>query len=499
MIPILFDKTETTFISNGIGRLSDAISCIVTEERNGSYELKMVYPITGVHYAELTHSRIIFAQPAEGKSNQAFRIYKITKPISGRITILAQHISYQLNNIPVSPFTADSAADALTGLVSNAVTACPFTVWTDIAVAANFALTTPESFRSAFGGMTGNILEVYGGEAEWDMYTVKLHAARGEDRGKIISYGKNITTVSQEENVDKVITGIYPFYNGAEYVELPEKIMAVATSESYGYQRIEKLDLTKYFTDTPSQGDLRDKAQEYLDKNILGIPRMTIKASFVDEENHVPVYLCDTVTVNYAPLNITVQSKVSKLEYNTLLERYETITVGIVQDSIVDAMITNNQKTHNEIETSEKKTSSQITDVSNRVAVISAEVARISGAVMANYVLPFGISLDEIRDTDQGGQPVNVLMFRLQNDTEGNTATLYTLLAFNVHTYEKNDNMQDAVVTIEYIYDERVIQTQVEYFRDGWRMIMLNAILGDMSEGIHTFYVRMSVQGASLF
>ena len=89
MIPILFEKTETSFLSNGIGRLSDALSCIVTEERNGQYELKMVYPITGVHYSEITHSRIIFAQPAEGKSNQAFRIYKITKPSGGRVTVLA--------------------------------------------------------------------------------------------------------------------------------------------------------------------------------------------------------------------------------------------------------------------------------------------------------------------------------------------------------------------------------------------------------------------------
>ncbi len=41
MKPVLYEATETEFISNGMGRLSDAISCKVTEERNGQYELEL--------------------------------------------------------------------------------------------------------------------------------------------------------------------------------------------------------------------------------------------------------------------------------------------------------------------------------------------------------------------------------------------------------------------------------------------------------------------------
>ena len=344
VIPILFEKTETSFLSNGIGRLSDALSCVVTEERNGQYELKMVYPITGVHYSEITHSRIIFAQPAEGKSNQAFRIYKITKPSGGRVTVLAQHISYQLTSIITSPFEGAGPSEAAAGMKSNASTTCPFTITTNITSATPFKIETPTSIRNAIGGMEGSFLELYGGEIEWDMYNVYINTARGSNRGKVVSYGKNITSMQQEENIDKVITGIYPYYNGDEYVELTEKILTVQTTEVYPYQRIQSLDMTKYFGDVPSEAELRTRAQEYLTKNTLGVPRLTIKAAFIDDENHVPVNLCDTVTVYYAPLGVSIQAEVVKLEYNVLLERYETMTVGSVQDSILDAVITTDKK-----------------------------------------------------------------------------------------------------------------------------------------------------------
>ena len=143
---------------------------------------------------------------------------------------------------------------------------------------------------------------------------------------------------------------------------------------------------------------------------------------------------------------------------------------------------------------------SQITQVSSQVAVIQAQVEQISGSVMANYILPFGVSLDEITDTDQGGQPVNVLQFRISNDSDGNTATFYAELCFNVHTFENDDDeFQDAVVTVAYLYDNQVVQTAVYYMRDGWKILTLNAMIAQVTAGVHTFYVRMSVQGASLF
>ena len=148
MIPKLFSATATRFTSNGLGRLSDAVECTVTEERNGPYELFMRYPITGKHYADISISKIIYAVPADGKSGQPFRIYRIEKPLNGIVSIYAEHISYQLNHIPVMPFTATSCAAALTQMVSHSAQANPFTVWTDKSVAGNFTLAEPRAFRA---------------------------------------------------------------------------------------------------------------------------------------------------------------------------------------------------------------------------------------------------------------------------------------------------------------------------------------------------------------
>ena len=147
MIPILYEKTENTFTSNGIGRLTDAISCEVQEELNGLYELSMTYPKTGQYAKELTERRFIFAKPNQVSNPQPFRIYKVTKQMN-RIVVNAQHLSYDLNGFPVAPFSATGVTPALSGLISNSMLTNPFTVWTDITnTTSNYTQTTPASFR----------------------------------------------------------------------------------------------------------------------------------------------------------------------------------------------------------------------------------------------------------------------------------------------------------------------------------------------------------------
>ena len=63
MKPILF--TDAVFDaapdSKGIGVLSDAVSCVVTEELNGDYSLKMTYPLTGAWYKDIGLRSLIVA------------------------------------------------------------------------------------------------------------------------------------------------------------------------------------------------------------------------------------------------------------------------------------------------------------------------------------------------------------------------------------------------------------------------------------------------------
>ena len=108
MIPILFSPTATSFDNFGLGHLIDTTSCEVKEERNGPFELILKYPVTGYLYDNIKKEAIILAKPNDMANNQAFRIYKVSIPINGVVTINAQHISYDLINIAVKPFNSNS-------------------------------------------------------------------------------------------------------------------------------------------------------------------------------------------------------------------------------------------------------------------------------------------------------------------------------------------------------------------------------------------------------
>ncbi len=213
MYPILFDSTATSFTTNGIGRLSEAKSCKVVEERNGPYELEMEYPMTGVHFSDLKNENIIYAKPFQNGALQAFRIYKVTKKAKDLAVVNARHISYQLSFIPVHPsFTATSASSALSGLKTRASENCPFNFSTTVTSNGTFTLDKPDSFKALLGGQEGSVLDIFHGEYEWDNYNVILHDARGTNKGVKITYGKNLIDLSQEENIENTITGIYPYW-----------------------------------------------------------------------------------------------------------------------------------------------------------------------------------------------------------------------------------------------------------------------------------------------
>ena len=131
MIPVLYLPNAADFSSFGLGVLTDTISCEVTEERNGVFECLLKYPVSGQHYGLITKECIIKAKPNDTAADQAFRIYRITKPLNGIVTIYGQHISYDLANVPVLPFSTDSRSPQL--ILSQLLAGdTRFTGWTDV-------------------------------------------------------------------------------------------------------------------------------------------------------------------------------------------------------------------------------------------------------------------------------------------------------------------------------------------------------------------------------
>lgn len=346
---------------NGVGALRDALYCTVTEERNGSYELEMGYPVSGQHYSELTLRGLICAKPNPYSEEQYFRVYKISRPINGQVVISAQHISYDLCGIPVAPYTAGTAAQALDRLKSQATVRCPFEFWTDLSTTADFAATVPSSLRSLLGGIDGSILDVYGGEYEWDNYTVKLHSERGTDRGVSIRYGKNLTDLTQEENCTNVYTGVYPYWadSAGAVTQISTGPVVDVPDSQYNFVRILLLDLSQDYTEQPTDEQLKQSALSYIKANKIGVPKVSLKLSYAQLEQTVEykgkallerVGLCDTVHVVFERLGVDATAKVIKTTYNVLLDRYDSVELGTPRSNLASTIVGIEKTTKTEVD-----------------------------------------------------------------------------------------------------------------------------------------------------
>lgn len=382
MRPILFSPTSTSFTSHGLGALFDAISCEVEEERNGSFELTLKYPMEGERFHDIKLRSIILAKPNPTDSPQPFRVYEINANMDGTVTVNAAHISYDMSGIPVQPFSAQSLAAALTTIKANAVVPCPFTLLTDKTVASPMNHAVPSSMRSLLGGTDGSLLDLYGGEWKYDVYDATLMLHRGTDNGVVIKYGKNLTDLEQEKNCAESWTGVYPYWvsqDGETIVQLPERIIRAVTNDGAILQtqsgnnittnadvdiiledapvdtdRILMLNLSQsedtreqVLESAPTVAELRAKAQAYIERNDIFSPKVSLKVSFeqlADTEEYADialleqVNLCDTVTVVFPQLGVSSQAKVVKTTYDVLLDRYESVEIGSSRTNIADTI-----------------------------------------------------------------------------------------------------------------------------------------------------------------
>ena len=344
MNPILYESGTITFTNNGIGRLSDCTRCEVTEERNGVYEVEFDYPITGAHYSDIIEGRIISVTHDEQKDRQPFIIYQRTAPLDGVVTFYAYHVSYLLSNIPVLPFSAISVTDALGFLTSNAMITNPFTFWTDNTTAGSMDIKIPLSARALLGGVEGSILDVYGGEYEFDNYIVRNYSSRGADNGVTIRYGKNLTDLTQEFS----IMGLYDSAVGYWAQDDVVVIGGIVSGTGQTRNLVSIIDLSSEFEEEPTVPQLNGRTLQYLNANRPWVPSENLKIDFVslwqtDEYADIAplerVRLCDTVTVIYPDLGVQTTAKVIKVVWNALEDRYSAIELGEAKASFADTII----------------------------------------------------------------------------------------------------------------------------------------------------------------
>ena len=354
MSMILFPSGATTFETQGLGSIIDAISCNVHEVLNGEYELEMQYPITGLQYNNLQNRRIIYSKHDPYSDPQPFRIYRITRPMNGIISIYARHVSYDLAGIPVGVFDANNAQSAMQGLKNNSLVANPFLFETTMPTVANFSCQYPQPCRNLLGGQEGSILDVYGGEYEWDEWTVHLQSRRGLDNGVRITYGKNLIDIEQDENITNMKTGIVPYWinseNGEVIYSSPQIIQAPG---EFNFSSVVPVDFGDKFESQPTPEQLADAGQQYVTNNKIGVPTVSIDLSFAQLEQYSlyestealeRVRIGDTIHVFFAQMGINVSSRIVETNYDPILNRYNSVSVGSVRANIAGTIADQQQQ-----------------------------------------------------------------------------------------------------------------------------------------------------------
>jgi len=344
MNPILYESTETEFLDNGLGRLRDCLRCIVTEERNGVYECEFDYPMDGELFAMITPGKVIGVTHDDTGDVQPFDIMGYTRPIDGVVTFHCVHISYRQSYLTVAGKNINSLLDAFS-LLHSAKPSNPF-VYVAAPNKQGFLAAAdgiPKTAKQMLGGVEGSILDAYGGEYEFDKFTVRLHGSRGTDRDFSIRYGVNMLDYNETYDVSDSFSSCIPYWTDGTTTVIGSMQSAGQTVTGRG--ECVPLDVSEKFESKPSKSQVEAAGLAYMVANKTSAPARTINIEFVrlqdlGYENLSDLMrcgLCDTVNVifpGYAP----TRYKIVKTVWDALRGRYESMELGQLSPTLSEAL-----------------------------------------------------------------------------------------------------------------------------------------------------------------
>lgn len=425
MIPILFEKTDTDFTTHGLCRLSDALSTEAYTEGNGQREFTLEYPVTGENYDEILIERIIGAYADDTKRIQGYRIYAITKPINGIVTIYAHHVSYDLSGKVV---TVPSGSYTPSSLMALLFSGTNFTGWSDIADSKTVAFNVPTSVASILGGVEGSILDTFGGEYEFDNFTVKLHAQKGADNGVVVEYGKNITNIVDEYNTDGVFTSIVPYATYTDSSGLEQTVVGdkITFNSVLTVEKTAAIDFSDRFDydNIPTKAALATLGNAYIANNDPGNTVSNMTLSFVPlwyDGSDDSVGLYDTITARHTKLGVDKKVKVVAVWYDCLAERISRMTCGRLSSNFVSTVV--------DLQSQEAKTAKEITVFPDRwKQAVEAATRAITGNDGGYVVLHIGAS----------GKPYEMLILDNPDIEQAQNVWRWTLggLGFSSNGYD---------------------------------------------------------------
>lgn len=366
MKPILYKANETTFETYGLGEI-DATKALVTRERNGNYTLYIEYPASGRLASVFKNDMRIKSDAGLRTKNQTFYISRIVKSSKGIIKIYAKHISHltELMAMRNGTLANGTASSALSIWASNTLGGVRFDTWSDITTSnrTSWDIANVKNAREALGGKEGSILDVWGGEFEFDNTTIRLHKQLGRKSPIVLEYGRNILSAEDEQDIGSTYTSIYPYatytpdstestdgHSEAITVELPEKYIDSKYAGLYNERRVEIVDFSSSFKEkeVPTAAKLRNLANAYIINNNVGLPKINTKIEYVDlskAQDHASnqileeAELCDIVPIFYPPIGLTSEDgKLTTIVFDVLRGVNDSVEVGTIGEGIRSAM-----------------------------------------------------------------------------------------------------------------------------------------------------------------
>lgn len=351
MIPRIYNNSFTTYESNGLGLLVDAISCQVTEESNGDFELTLVYPVEGSFFYALKQDNLIKADASDSLKGQLFRIDTISKPLNGQVAVYAKHISFDLAKNSLNEDVNEKnikCENAGKHMLKKSDADSRFSIESNIEMLGNYSMDRKTDCLSAIAGTKGSLIDTFGNGPKLlrDNFTISVLTRRGKDNNTLIAYKKNITGFTLEEDYTEIINIIKPY---ATYTEDEvEKTLYIdeigVKSPRYIEGDIVKsqwIDFSDKFDEdeTPTKEKLKNLAEKYFNNNNCDLPKMTYKIEFqplsqTEEYKEEGLYelehigMDDSVYIVNSKYGIRDQARVIKTTYNVLAEKYISIELG---------------------------------------------------------------------------------------------------------------------------------------------------------------------------
>lgn len=348
MKPVLYPAGTTSFTSMGLGSMSDAISSVVEEKINGVYELTMVYPTTGIHYEELEPFRLLYTLHDDTGEKEPFEIYKISRPMNGKVTVNAWHASYRLRRMTCRPFSGGNLPAALGAFQQACLTSSPFTFTTTRTTNIPYAIDIPMAMRSVMGGVRGSLLDVYGGEWRYREFECVLENRLGRDTGFSITYGKNLISAKRVSDSANSWTGIVPFWKDQDgNTTFYDGVISSSYASAVPVPLVIPMDCTSDFDYEPTQEQMLTWGEQYVQRNEQPPIPESFDVDFValwqtEEYKDIAfaerLSLGDTIKVYHEELGIDASARIVGYKYDCLNERFLTMTIGRVSSNIAQTI-----------------------------------------------------------------------------------------------------------------------------------------------------------------